>query len=205
MQQPPRAGDGIAQRWSAFISRPENQAMLIQAGIELMAPMSPGSGSGVARAVGSGFAARDRNITQRMEQERQTQATALSQRELQQNDQRLRQEDRRLDIAGAGLDLKGGLTREQRAKLFFDFLEKRQQAHFLSGDETPLDQNEVMREFELYLAQLEDASAGSGTGTLQRAIPASAPRPITPDMEGKTGRLPDGTRFVIRNGQMVPQ
>lgn len=95
------ASAGMSRRWSDWIADPANSAMLLQTGINMLQPMGIGQTTlgGIAAAVGGGMEARDRVVQGRNETRAEANQQQLAAQEAAQNERRLGQTDRQLDIA----------------------------------------------------------------------------------------------------------
>jgi hypothetical protein len=82
-QSSDQSKSGLRQAWDAWTSKPENNAALLQFGIAMLQPRSPGqSGIGaVANAVGEGAQASERNVALQQAQQKEEAAQAIKERE----------------------------------------------------------------------------------------------------------------------------
>jgi len=73
---------GLMQQWNDFLSKPENKAGMIQAGIALLQPIMPGQSLGgrVGYAIGQGMGAHDRNLQGRANTAEKAREAALDER-----------------------------------------------------------------------------------------------------------------------------
>lgn len=104
---PTRPASNAGTKWSDWLGKPENRALLAQAGLALMQPVSPGQSFGghVAGAIGQGFEARDRNL-------KTGQETANKARELDLEERRVQTGEVTAGIKA----VKGAKTSQQNAR-----------------------------------------------------------------------------------------
>lgn len=81
-QQP---SPGLAEKWRAWINDPVNRASLIQTGLQLLQPISPGQSviGHIGQGVGSGLALRARYDKQQQDLQNQTLKRDMEQKEMQ--------------------------------------------------------------------------------------------------------------------------
>ena len=73
----------LSKAWNAWTSRPENNAAMINFGLQMMQPIQPGQSrlGHFAESVGGGAEASQRNIATQRQQEQEDEAAALKERE----------------------------------------------------------------------------------------------------------------------------
>lgn len=86
-QQPTRqqqGGPGLAEKWRGWMQKPENAALLMQAGIAMLQPMQIGQSTAgaIASSIGQGFEARDRVRQNTAASQANAQKLAMEQEEL---------------------------------------------------------------------------------------------------------------------------
>lgn len=200
--------------WRAWVSRPENRAALVQAGIQLLQPLGVGQtvGGQVGQAIGSGLSARDRVVTGQQEQEQQSLQNSIAQQEA----------DARTTAANASATAAaksggaGGLTayqmlmQDNRTKQqFLKYAQKRASDAEFSA--TPLDLTDpdtVNRLAEEYQAVIAAAPGGAPTPTLAESVPGPTAGPPAAAgatiPEGATATGPGGQKIIMRGGNWVP-
>lgn len=167
--------------WKAWVSRPENRAALVQAGIQMLQPLGIGETplSRAGTSIGAGMQARDRVIAGQDERAQQATADRLAQQEA----------DARTTAANASMiaanksTTAGGLTPYQllmqdnrNRSGFLKFAQKRAADSAL--DATPIDltnQADVDRLAQEYMTVIS-ATPGAGP-TLATALPGAAAGP----------------------------
>lgn len=211
----PALGDSLLPQvgqpggWKAWVSRPENRAALVQAGIELLQPLGVGQTplSRVGTAIGSGMEARDRAITGQQADEQRQVENAIAQQEA---DARTVAADAALTAADARAKDPDGLTALQRITLernrlkeFRSYVAAYRKSLF-PGDPMP-DMNTLAEMFEQENATAPALPGGGGSPSLADAVPG-APADVAPPVitEGQTATGPGGQKIIYRSGQWVP-
>lgn len=215
---PQQGGGGLGAKWSAFLAHPENAAMLTQAGIELLAPRSPGHGSVGAAVLGGAMGARDRVIQGRNTAREQARTAALEERGADQRDRALSVDEqnantsliRALDPTGSGGQTANNAATNARqiGTLYFEQL---QNAKFMQGE--AFNQAAFDADFRQSFGALPSELVGRAAAPAAPATPAGTT--LGQALPGAAASVPEGTviqansnpnaKFVMRNGQWIPQ
>lgn len=202
---PTRPTSNIAGKWSDWISRPENRAGMMQAGLALLQPVSVGQTQAghIARGIGTGFEARDRNVKGRHERDLELRKAA--------------NEERRTDIDALEADNQTkGLTANQRFVRWIEFVNSRAEAmassELFRGDSGEIFSPEEMRQRIMNDPQLQgqlwQEFLQTEQSILGQPMPGGASSGTpggTPAPEGTVVQLQDGTTMIKQGGQWVAQ
>lgn len=211
---PVRPTTNKAASWSDWMGKPENRAMFLQAGINML--QGPGSGGGgiggqIGAAVGAGMEARDRVIQGGRDQQEKERSAGLEERRVQ-----------AAEVSAGSRQVKGASTtqkttrwisalssyiNEQVKNLPFD-QQERTAAQLLAGMKESGELDQLYQVFSQY---------GELPATGGSAVPVSAPAGTAPPVPGASPNVgigtttevppvagakkaPDGNWYVQQNG-----
>ena len=164
-------GQNVAQGWGNWVQQPENRSALIQAGIQLLQPVSPGQSTlgAIGAAIGQGAAAKDRSMQGQMEQEALAKSQALDERRVRATETSAQASLARAGSGGAGAS---GLTPYQQQQLalrkntmFQKYVADRQEAaDYSGGGSIDLQNPEEIARLQAEFEQIYQAGGGIGGG-----------------------------------------
>lgn len=173
--------------WKAWVSQPQNRAALVQFGIEMLQPLSPGQGVGsrIGTAIGSGAEARDRFVTGEQDRQRQFVTDRIAQQEADARSLAAQASmvNAKQPNAGTGLTAYQRIQLERgRLKDFRQFVTAKERNLF-PGDVLP-DVETLAQEFEqLNVSAPGGMPTATGVPTLAESVPGTggATRVPTPE------------------------
>lgn len=206
-QQPTRqqqGGPGLAEKWRGWMQKPENAALLMQAGIAMLQPMQIGQSTAgaIASSVGQGFEARDRVRANTAASQTDAQKLAMEQEELNlRRDEGQAKKEYYKRLGGGGISAStlfrtDAAAQARKQKAWMDFLAEEQ---FQNPDVQP---EELWPAFEQAWNLAEQQSSAPAGATPSVPLPsAAAPSegPVQTATNPKTGE-----KLKLVGGKWIP-
>lgn len=192
--------------WRAWVTRPENRAALVQAGIQMLQPLGVGESmlSRAGQSIGAGLEARDRVVSGQQEQARQALQDRLAQQEA---DARTTAADAAMlnattdaavGASGGGLTTYQRLMQDNRMRQqFLKYAQKRASDAEFSGAPIDLTDPATVEQLAVEYMNVTNAAPGAGgaTPTLAESVPAAAtnapPQEAVDYLRANPGLAPD--------------